>query len=99
VNAISGTTKDFPLAFDPAEKYLENTKKPSARRDLIAKQQSDVVLGPFASGNLLAKNWQHADVDKAEAIIADTLESVVRGEKTISEALNIATNRLQVLAR
>lgn len=98
-NGISGTTKDFPLSFDPALKYLEKTNKPAARRDLVALQQQDVVLGPFAGGNLLAKHWQHADVDQAETILADAIESVVRGERTVIDALNIATNRLRVLAR
>jgi multiple sugar transport system substrate-binding protein len=98
-NGVTGTTKDFPTTIDPAAQYLEKTKKPAARRDLIQAQQQDVILGPFASGNLLAKQWQHADVDKAETILAETIESVVRGERTISDALNIASNRLKVLAR
>ena len=98
-NAITKNTKDFPLKFDPAKKYLEITKKPAARRDLIAEQQNDLILGPFASGNLLAKNWQQVDVEKAEAILADTVESIVRGERTLFDALNIATNRLRVLAK
>jgi len=98
-NGITGTTKDFPQTFDPAAKYLEKTRKPAARRDLISNQQQDVVLGPFASGNLLAKQWQHADVDKAETILAEMIESVVRGERTVQDALNIATNRLRVLSQ
>jgi multiple sugar transport system substrate-binding protein len=98
-NGLTGTTKDFPQTLDPGAKYLEKTKKPAARRDLIALQQQDVVLGPFASGNLLAKQWQHADVEKAETILAEAIESVVRGERTIQDALNIAGNRLRVLAQ
>ncbi len=98
-NGLAGTTKDFPLTFDPSAKYLEKTKKPAARRDLIQAQQQDVVLSSFASGNLLAKQWQHADVDKAETILAETIESVVRGERTILDALNIASNRLRVLSQ
>lgn len=98
-NGLTGTTKDFPLAIDPAATYLEKTNKPAARRDLISAQQQDVVLGPFASGNLLAKHWPQADVDKAETILAEMIESVTRGERTIYDALNIATNRLRVLAQ
>jgi multiple sugar transport system substrate-binding protein len=98
-NGLTGTTKDFPLSLDATAKYLEITKKPAARRDLIDVQKQDVILGPFATGNLLAKHWQHADVDKAEAVLAETIESVVRGERTIQDALDIATNRLRVLAK
>ncbi len=43
--------------FDLTEKYLEITGKPAARRDLISKQQDDVKLGSFASGNLIARTW------------------------------------------
>ena len=98
-NGLTGTTKDFPLTFDPGVKYLEKTNKPAARRDIIQAQQSDVILGPFASGNLLAKQWQHADVARAETILAETIESVVRGERTIQEALSVASNRLRVLSQ
>lgn len=98
-NGITKTTKDFPLAFDPSLKYLEDTKKPAARRDLIETQQQDLILGPFASGNLIAESWQQSDTRQSEAILADTIESVVRGERSIIDALSVATNRLQELSR
>ncbi|MCW1888546.1 MAG: sugar ABC transporter substrate-binding protein [Candidatus Moranbacteria bacterium] len=98
-NGLSKTTKEFPLTIDPALKYLEKTHKPAARRDLIEVQQEDVTLGPFASGNLLAGHWQQVDVDKTETILADMIEAVVRGERSLYDALSTATNRLRVLAR
>jgi ABC-type glycerol-3-phosphate transport system substrate-binding protein len=98
-NGLSKTTKDFPIAFDPALKYLEKTNKPAARRDLIEVQQQDVVLGPFASGNLLAGHWQMPNVEKIEAILAEMIESVARGERATADALSVATNRLRALAQ
>lgn len=98
-NGLAKTSKEFPLTIDPALKYLEKTHKPAARRDLIELQQEDVTLGPFASGNLLAGHWQQSDVDKTETILADMIEAVVRGERSLYDALSIATNRLRVLAQ
>jgi len=47
---------DLPVAaaskesadFDPAAEYIKNQAKPAARRDLIEKQKSDILLSPFA---------------------------------------------------
>ena len=96
-NGISGTTKDFPISFDPTETYLEKTKKPAARRDLIEKQKSDVVLAPFVTGNLIAKNWYQGNPEAVETVFAEMIESVNQGEKTPQDALSTAAQRIKVL--
>jgi ABC-type glycerol-3-phosphate transport system substrate-binding protein len=98
-NGAAGTTKEFALSFDPAEKYLEKTQKPAARRDLIEKQKNNVMLAPFAMGNLIAKNWYQGNIELVEAIFAETINAVNNGEKNVSDALTIATNRVNVLNR
>lgn len=98
-NGLTGTTKEFPIASDPTKNYLEKTRKPAARRDLIAKQQDDVVLAPFAYGNLIAKNWYQGDPEAVDGIIIDMIDSVVRGEKTLLDALSVATSRSNLLNR
>lgn len=98
-NGLTGTTKEFPIASDPTKSYLDKTRKPAARRDLIAAQQDDVVLAPFAYGNLIAKNWYQGDPEAVDGIIIDMIDSVVRGEKTIMDALSAATSRSNLLNR
>lgn len=98
-NALSGTTKDFPLTFDPAERYLEKTKKPAARRDLIEKQKTNTVLAPFATGNLIAKNWHQSNPEQIETILAETIDSIARGEKASFDALGLAANRINLLLK
>lgn len=97
VNGLSGNSKDFPIAFDPTEKYLEKTKKPAARRDLIEVQKNDPILAPFASGNLIAKNWKQKDPEAVETILAEMIESVNTGQQGNIDALRTAENRLKLL--
>ena len=99
VNGLTSTTKEFPLSSDPAADYLTETRKPAARRDLIASQKDDLILAPFAYGNLIAKNWYQGDPEAVDGIIIDAIESVIRGEKDAGGALAIAANRIKVLAR
>jgi len=40
-------------------KYLQATKRPTARRAYIANQKEDEKLGPFVSQVLIAENWYH----------------------------------------
>lgn len=96
INGIGGTTKDFPLKVDPAKIYLEKTKKPAARRDLLETQKSDIVLSSFALGNLIAKNWYQGNPEAVEGIFAEMIESINKGEKTSQEALSAAVNRVNL---
>lgn len=98
-NGITGTGKDFPLGTDPAEAYLKMTMKPAARRDLIAVQQNDTVLAPFAQGNLIAKNWYQGNPEAADGILAEMIDSVNSGAKTAYEALITAAARINTIRR
>jgi ABC-type glycerol-3-phosphate transport system substrate-binding protein len=53
-------------------KYLQATKRPTARRANIVNQKDDPELGPFVSQVLIAKNWYHGEnYDVAKGAIAD----------------------------
>lgn len=89
----------MPITDDPTLAYLEQTKKPAARRDLVEKQKSDQWLSPFAYGNLIAKSWRPGDIEKAEGILAEAMESVNRGEHTAQSALWTTSNQIDLLSR
>lgn len=76
--------------FDAAINYLEKTKKPTARRDLIDAQKTDPVLGVFAEQNLFAKSWIQKNPDAVEGVMMNMIDNVNSGEQTISEALHNA---------
>jgi ABC-type glycerol-3-phosphate transport system substrate-binding protein len=99
VNGITGTGKVLPVATDPADTYLKITMKPAARRDLIAVQQNDTVLAPFASGNLIAKNWYQGNPEAADGILAEMIDAVNTGAKSAYDALLVAATRLNTLRR
>lgn len=99
MNGLAGTTKDFKIGLDPAETYLKDTLKPAARRDLIEKQKTDVVLSAFATGNLIDYNWFQGNTEAMEAVLADTIDAVSKGEKSSKDALGTAANRIDTLGR
>lgn len=98
-NALSGTTKTVTLTIDPAKKYLENTKRPAARRDLIDIQKGDIALAPFVVGNLIAKNGYQGDPEGLTSIITEMIDAVNKGERTIDSALGLMIQRASVLGR
>jgi ABC-type glycerol-3-phosphate transport system substrate-binding protein len=99
VNMISGANKTVNFNFDPAKFYTDDTKKPAARRDLIDKQKTDPLLGPFAYGNLIAKSWQQSDPDQIETILSEAIDSINKGNTTVSEALRLASTRVGQLVK
>jgi multiple sugar transport system substrate-binding protein len=99
INGLSGTVKDFPLTTDPSKTYLTQTKKPAARRDLLETQRRDLILGPFAEGNIIAKSWIQQDPEAVEAIFAEVIDSINRGASTVQSALGVAQNRVGYLMR
>ncbi len=98
-NALSGQMMEATIPFDPAKKYLEMTKKPAARRDLIEAQKGDVVLGSFASGNLIAKSWKPGNTEQVESLLVDAINVVVRGERTVNDAISVLDNRYKQINR
>ena len=98
---------DLPVAaaskesadFDPAAEYIANQMKPAARRDLIDKQKSDILLSPFAAGNLIAKSWPQPDNLAVERIFDDMIDNVVLKGMGIHDAIRQAQNSVNVLMK
>jgi ABC-type glycerol-3-phosphate transport system substrate-binding protein len=84
--------------FDPAKSYLADTGEPAARRDLIEIQKSDPKIGVFAADNLIARSWRQPEAESMEAIFAEMIDQVNRGQETVSEAIKTAARRAQVLS-
>jgi len=103
---VSHNSQDFEPAWqfivwltqkEQAQKYLELAKKPTARRDLVDSQKDDPDLGVFAEQSLTARSWYQVDNSVIETILADMIESVVRGEATIKDAILRAVNQVNLL--
>ncbi|MEI7750199.1 MAG: extracellular solute-binding protein [Candidatus Moraniibacteriota bacterium] len=99
-NALATTSvSEVSIADDPTKIFLEKSRQPAARRDLIEAQKADAWLAPFAAGNLIAKDWRVGDTEAMEGILADAIESVNRGEATVEQALSLAMNQIAPLQR
>ncbi len=98
-NAVSGESLTYKTDFDLTQKYLEATGKPAARRDLIAKEESDVRLGAFARGNLIARSWWRNNSIAIDAIFADMIDSVNTGKASVHDAIEIGAQRAQQLMK
>lgn len=87
------------LPEDPLKSYFERTGHPAARRDIVEAQKNDPWLSPFAYGNLIAKDWRIGEVETAEGIIGDAIDSVNRGASTVTQALSVAASQIEQLQR
>lgn len=77
--------------------YLNQTMRPSARRDIIDLQRSDLDLGVFAVQALSARSWYQVDATAIETIFADMIDDVNFRRATIKEALGNAESKVSVL--
>jgi multiple sugar transport system substrate-binding protein len=96
-NSLNLNSKEFAFDFDPAKHYVEKTGRPAARRDIIEEQKSDVLLGPFAYGNLIAKSWYETNPEAIETILAESIDKINKGEMTIPDSMAVAVNRINQL--
>jgi ABC-type glycerol-3-phosphate transport system substrate-binding protein len=80
--------------YDPAKTYLEKTRKPAARRDLIEAQKTDAELGVFAKDNLIAKSWKQSQSEAIENIFAEMIDQVNKGQANINDAIDTAGQRI-----
>lgn len=97
-NAVTKNAKDFSINFDPALNYFKRAPQPAARRDIIETQKTDVFLGTFVAGNLIAKHWYQIDPDAIDNIFSEMINSVNSGEASLHEALLLAKNRINRLS-
>lgn len=77
--------------------YLNSTLRPSARRDLIEAQRSDLDLGVFAVQALSARSWLQVDNTAIESIFADMIDNVNFKREPLGDALENAESRVDVL--
>jgi len=80
-----------------AQSYLSASLRPSARRDLIDLQRSDLDLGTFAVQALSARSWYQIDNSAIETIFADMVDDVNFGRSSVKESLENAESRVNVL--
>ena len=93
-NAVTGASGQFPVSMDPAIEYIKNTGQVAARRDILETQKSDPLLGPFAYGNFIAKNWYQANPEQVEGYFAEMIDSVNKGSSSIHDAIVLAASRV-----
>lgn len=84
---------------ESAQQYLTKTKRPAARRDLVAWQKNDPEVGVFSQQALSAVSWWQVDNSALEQQFADMIESVVLGEQTVEQAVSRAAERVSALMR
>lgn len=95
----SGIGKTVSANFDPAKSFLEHTGTPAARRDIIEEQKKDPRIGVFAADNLIDRSWKESDPDSIEAIFAEMINQVNKGQSSVADALKTAAMRVQNLSK
>ena len=90
---------EYLASKENAQRYLVETKRPAARRDLIETQRSDPDLGVFAVQALTAQSWYQIDNTAIETIFANMIDDVNFGRATPKEALQNAESSVDVLMR
>lgn len=82
------------------QRYVELTKRPTARRDLVLWQGTSYPdLNVFSRQALQAESWYQPDQRRVDAIFKNMIESVVEGELSIREALQRAEEEMRLLLR
>lgn len=79
--------------------YVETTKRPASRRDVLNEQLQDPDLKVFAEQALSAQSWHQVNPGQIEAIFSDMIEKVALGELEAEKALGDTTDRVNVLMR
>jgi len=97
ITNVAGQQKTMAVNFDPAVDYLEKTRKPAARRDIIQIQKNDPKIGAFAAQNLFAKSWYETDPESIEAVFADMIDKVNRGAGTPADVIRAAASQVSVI--
>jgi multiple sugar transport system substrate-binding protein len=104
--AISSFSKNFGAAFTAASllatgdfvvKYVEATGAVPARRDLLAKKQTDAFSPIFYASALYARSWLDPSADDSDDIFRNMIEKVLSNSLSPREAVEDASGKLDLL--
>ena len=85
----------FSADEDNVMSYLEETRRPTALRNLISEQLDDDELAIFAEQILTARSWyQGIDADAAEEAIRDLIDDILAGPEKPVDALDSAARKV-----
>jgi len=79
--------------------YLEKSKRPTSRRDLVKWQRENSDLAIFANQSLTAQSWYQIDSQAIEKIFADMIKSIVLNAVDIEQGLDKATDQINILMK
>lgn len=82
-----------------SEKFMAATSIPSARRDVLGKQQKDPILATFAKAALLARGWVDPDQTRSSAIFGTLIDRILSGALPLEQALTEANRDLSALVQ
>lgn len=84
---------------DVLAKYYETVKAPSARKDLLSTQISDIELGVFAESAITAKSVYKSEPGQFESIMLKMIDDVILRGSLPEEAVSDAVSQVNFLLR
>jgi len=87
----------FATLGESTKKYLEETNRPAARRDLVAAGSPTTELDVFYKQSLQAKSWPVPDERAARRIFQDAVESIVTKSMDTDQAVSRLGEQLSQL--
>jgi ABC-type glycerol-3-phosphate transport system substrate-binding protein len=70
---------------------------PSARRDILSVPEKSAIKTVFNQSAVISKGWLDPNNTETSKIFQEMVESYTTGRSTVEDALNIASNRLDVV--
>lgn len=87
----------FLSSRDGVTAYINASKRPPARRDMVDAIRNDVDFGVFAVQTLSARSWYQADNAAIEVILADMIDDVNFNRRSVKDALRFAESQVNLL--
>ncbi len=87
------------ISYDAHKIWVERTKLPPVRRDVLAQGTTDPYMAIFYDSALIARGWvepSHKDTDQA---FQNLIESIISGRETINSALEYLDTTLSSLTQ
>jgi len=87
----------FLTAETQAQKYLDATIQPAARRNLLNQQTEIYDIKPWVEQALTARSWYHGrKPEVVETVYADMIGAANLGNQTLAEILNTGANKINL---
>lgn len=85
----------FLTSYESENLFSKTFSIPAGRKDILSQKNDTPRLSVFNESAIISRSWLDPDTEKTSAVFKNMINTVKKGEKNLSQAINTASSGIQ----